>query len=118
MSDLVVLEVSGDVATRYCGKLFAEHGARVISAFEPDNAHIGYGGAASAAYAAWLDSGKERSGGASAGMEPDLVIAGQAPADIARAEALVAKMSGAPFSSHSPGSASAGPTLPGAAAMV
>ena len=44
LSDLVVLEVSGDVATRYCGKLFAEHGARVVSAFEPDNAHIGYGG--------------------------------------------------------------------------
>jgi len=97
LSDLVVLEVSGDVATRYCGKLFAEHGARVISAFEPDNAHIGYGGAASAAYAAWLDSGKERSGGASAGMEPDLVIAGQAPADIACAEALVAKMKRRPL---------------------
>src|SRR5207344_1353119 len=76
---------------------FAEHSARVVSAFEPDNAHIGYGGAASAAYAAWLDNGKERSGGVPAGVQPDLVIAGQAPADIAHAEALVAKMKRRPL---------------------
>lgn len=97
LSDLVVLEVSGDVATRYCGKLFAEHGARVVSCHEPDNTHIGYGGAASAAYAVWLDNGKELSGGVPGGLEPDLVIAGQTPADIAHAETLIAKMKRRPL---------------------
>lgn len=97
LSDLVVLEVSGDVATRYCGKLFAEHGAHVLSAFVPDNAHVGYGGTASSAYAAWLDDGKEQSEGVPADVAPDLVIAGQAPADVARAEALVATMKRRPL---------------------
>lgn len=97
LSDLVVLEVSGDVATRYCGKLFAEHGARVVSAFQPDNARIGYGGSASAAYAAWLDSGKEQVVTLPSGLEPQLVIAGQTPADIVRAEALVAGMKRRPL---------------------
>jgi crotonobetainyl-CoA:carnitine CoA-transferase CaiB-like acyl-CoA transferase len=97
LSDLVVVEVSGDVATRYSGKLFAEHGARVVSAFQPDNSHIGYGGAASAAYAAWLDDGKERASAVSGLPEPDLVIAGQAPSDIARAEAVIAGMKRRPL---------------------
>lgn len=90
LSDLVVVETSGDVATRYCGKLFAEHGARVIQAYRPDPASAGYGAAASAAYAAWLDSGKQKADGVPDGVEPDLVIGGQTPDDIARAEALVA----------------------------
>ena len=88
LANLVVLETSGDVATRYCGKLFAEHGARVIQTYRPDDRHIGYGGAASRAYAAWLDAGKEQSSAADA--QPDLVIAGQNAADIEVAEALVA----------------------------
>jgi crotonobetainyl-CoA:carnitine CoA-transferase CaiB-like acyl-CoA transferase len=87
LSDLIVFEVSGDVATRYCGKLFAAHGARVIQTYRPDNAHIGYGGVASEAYAAWLDLGKERV--LPAGIAPDLVIAGQTPEEIARAETFV-----------------------------
>jgi crotonobetainyl-CoA:carnitine CoA-transferase CaiB-like acyl-CoA transferase len=88
LADLVVLETSGDVATRYCGKLFAEHGARVIQTYRPDDSRIGYGGAASRAYAAWLDAGKEQ--GSAADVQPDLVIAGQDTADIDAAEALVA----------------------------
>ena len=60
LSDLVVLEVSGDIATRYCGKLFAAHGARVVQTYTPDDRAIGYGGAATAAYAAWLDAGKHQ----------------------------------------------------------
>lgn len=82
----VVLEVSGDVATRYSGKLFAEHGADVVQAYTPDNRHIGRGGVASQAYAAWLDAGKRRMNGAAA--PPDVIIAGQYPDDIARAERL------------------------------
>src|SRR5580698_9551908 len=87
LSDLVVVECSGDVATRYCGKLFAAHGARVIQTFRPDNRHAGYGGRASEAYAAWLDMGKEQADALPAST--DLVIAGQYPGDIARAEDLV-----------------------------
>ena len=90
LSDLIVAEISGDIATRYCGKLFAEHGARVIQTYQPDNAHAGYGGAATEAYAAWLDNGKERAAALPAGIEPDLVIAGQMPDDIARAETFAA----------------------------
>lgn len=88
LADLVVIEASGDVATRYCGKLFAEHGARVIQAYRPDNRHIGYGGVASRAYATWLDAGKEQT--EATDVQPDLVIAGQYGPDIAAAEALVA----------------------------
>jgi crotonobetainyl-CoA:carnitine CoA-transferase CaiB-like acyl-CoA transferase len=87
LSDLVVVERSGDVATRYCGKLFATHGARVIQTFRPNNRRAGYGGRASEAYAAWLDMGKEPA--ESPPARADLVIAGQYPADIARAEGLV-----------------------------
>ena len=88
LSDLVVVECSGDVATRYCGKLFAAHGARVIQTFSPDNSHVGYGGHASEAYGAWLDMGKERA--ETPPENADLVIAGEYPGDIARAETLVA----------------------------
>lgn len=95
LANLVVLETSGDVATRYCGKLFAEHGARVIQTYRPDDRHIGYGGAASRAYAAWLDAGKEQSSAADA--QPDLVIAGQNGPDVAAAETLVAGFSRRPL---------------------
>src|SRR5271157_3286425 len=89
LADLVVVELCGDVATRYCGKLFAEHGARVIQLYRPDHRRADYGGKASAAYAAWLDNGKEPAAAMPAGVEPDLVIAGQTPAEIAPAEAFV-----------------------------
>ena len=93
LSDLVVLEVSGDIATRYCGKLFAAHGARVVQTDTPDDRAIGYGGAATAAYAAWLDAGKHQG----APVTADLVIAGQTAADIAASEALVAGMTPRPL---------------------
>ncbi|MFL5257071.1 MAG: CoA transferase [Rhodopila sp.] len=96
LSDLVVLEVSGGVATRYCGKLFAAHGARVMQAYQPDNRDIGYGGPATAAYAAWLDAGKQHAS-ADAPPRADLVIAGQTPADTEAAEALVAGMTPRPL---------------------
>lgn len=95
LSDLVVVETSGDIATRYCGKLFAAHGARVIQTYRPDNRRVGYGGPASDAYGAWLDRGKEQ-----AEAPPDrvdLVVAGQYPDDIARGEALVARVARRPL---------------------
>ena len=96
LADLVVVEASGDVATRYCGKIFAEHGARVIQAHRPENTRLAYGGPSAVAYAAWLDHGKERAEAVPAGLAVDLVIAGQTPGDVAKAEALVATLAGKP----------------------
>jgi crotonobetainyl-CoA:carnitine CoA-transferase CaiB-like acyl-CoA transferase len=96
LSDLVVLEVSGNIATRYCGKLFAAHGARVLQTYHPDNTGAGYGGTATAAYAVWLDHGKDTS--ATLPIPPaDLVIAGQTAAEIAAAEAMIAGMTPRPL---------------------
>ena len=60
LAALTVLEYPDSIAIRYCGKLFAVHGARVIQAAEPSALALGYGGAASDAFAAWLDHGKAR----------------------------------------------------------
>ena len=87
LSGLTVLEYPGGVATRYCGRLFAAHGATVLQAAPPDETGVGYGGRASRAYARWLDSGKQlvpRAGG-----KVDLVLAGQTPAAVERADAAL-----------------------------
>ena len=89
LADLTILEMAGDIATRYCGKLFAAHGARVIAVGARDDARLAYGGASAAAYAAWLAYGKEQVGEMPADIIPDLVISGQTQADIGRAEAIV-----------------------------
>jgi crotonobetainyl-CoA:carnitine CoA-transferase CaiB-like acyl-CoA transferase len=60
LAALTVLEYPDSIAIRYCGKLFAAQGARVIQAAEPSVAGAGYGGAASDAFGAWLDHGKAR----------------------------------------------------------
>ena len=96
LAGLVVVEAGGDVATRYCGKMFAEHGARVIQAYRPENGRLAYGGPSAAAYAAWLDHGKERSATVPAGLAVDLVIAGQSPGEVAKAEGLAAGLAGGP----------------------
>jgi crotonobetainyl-CoA:carnitine CoA-transferase CaiB-like acyl-CoA transferase len=100
LDGLVVLELPGGVATRYCGKLFAAQGARVIQTCPSVNEGLAYGGATAAAYGAWLDAGKEQAGvehpgGLPEGVVPDVVIAGQSPADVAVAEAAVARIGGA-----------------------
>ncbi len=97
LADLSVLELSGDIATRYCGKMFAAHGARVVSAYAPANGRLAYGGASAEAYAAWLDVGKEMAGAIPAGFAPDVVIAGQNLSDIAAAERIVAGLPGRPL---------------------
>jgi crotonobetainyl-CoA:carnitine CoA-transferase CaiB-like acyl-CoA transferase len=90
LEGLRILEASGAVAARYCGRLFAQLGAEVVSEGRRDDAHIGYAGALGEAYGRWLDQRKTpRSPGASwAGF--DLVIAGLAPADVAAAQARLA----------------------------
>ena len=91
LSGLTIVEVPGGVATRYCGHLFAAHGATVLQIGEPAATAIGYGGAGSEAYARWLDAGKTRIAGWSdaLGKQVDLVIAGQDHASVAGADAAL-----------------------------
>jgi crotonobetainyl-CoA:carnitine CoA-transferase CaiB-like acyl-CoA transferase len=88
LAGLRVLEASGDVAVRYCARLFVQLGADVSTAIESDDARIGFAGEAGRAYGRWLDQGKARTSSdvAKAGAW-DLVIAGQDAAVIAAAEA-------------------------------
>ncbi len=92
LAGLTILECPDGVATRYCGRLFAAHGATVLQAGPPDATGVGYGGSASAAYAAWLDHGKRpvtRDLGQALGQAVDLVIAGQNPGDVAAVDAAL-----------------------------
>ena len=75
LAGLTVVEYPDSIAIRYCAKLFAVHGARVIQAAEPPPVPVGYGGAASEAFAAWLDHGKAQPSASDAG-HADLVISG------------------------------------------
>ena len=91
LAGLRVLEASGDVAVRYCGRLFAPQGAEVASAIAGDDARIGFAGEAGRAYGRWLDEGKARiDAGAARGGAWDLVIAGQDVEAVAAAEAAYA----------------------------
>ena len=55
LTGLSVLELPGDVATRYCGRLLAWAGATVTAVGERRDERIGYGGSGGAAYGSWLD---------------------------------------------------------------
>lgn len=83
LSGLTIIEVGGGVATRYCGHLFAAHGATVLQVGSRETTGVGFGGAGSEAYARWLDAGKLTVDGGlipaleKTGKGADLVIAGQ-----------------------------------------
>lgn len=77
LAGLTVLEHPDSVAIRYCGKLLAAHGARVIQTAEPSQTGVGYGGAASKAFAAWSDHGKAQQSASESGRA-DLVISSDA----------------------------------------
>jgi crotonobetainyl-CoA:carnitine CoA-transferase CaiB-like acyl-CoA transferase len=87
LKGLRVLEASGDVAVRYCGRLFAQLGAEVLTVIDADDARIGFAGEAGRAFGRWLDQGKVRAAAGEAGGAFDLVIAGQDAAAVAAAEA-------------------------------
>lgn len=96
LAGLRVLEHSGDVATRYCGRLFAAWGAEVIRIAHGDDARVGYAGEAGRAYGAWLDQRKTVIADYS-GVGPfDLIISGQDGAVIEAAEAFRAAQPGRP----------------------
>ena len=88
LAGLTVLEHSGDVATRYCGRLFAAWGARVVRIGPSDDNRLGYAGEAGRAYGAWLDQRKTVVDDAAAEGPFDLIIAGQDRGDVAAAEAF------------------------------
>jgi crotonobetainyl-CoA:carnitine CoA-transferase CaiB-like acyl-CoA transferase len=90
LSDLTVLEVGGDVAVRYCGRLFARLGATVTRIGDDDDTRLGQGGAAGAAFGQWLDQGKTRAAAAGGGC--DLVVGGQTPGEAVAARALAARV--------------------------
>jgi crotonobetainyl-CoA:carnitine CoA-transferase CaiB-like acyl-CoA transferase len=94
LADFSILELPGDVSTRYCGRLFAQLGARVVKLGGEDDRRIGYAGEAGEAFGRWLDAGKV-SNDAPAGAF-DLVIAGQDRAAVAEAESLIAGMKARP----------------------
>ena len=82
LEGLNIIEIPDGVAVRYCGRLFATHGATVTQAGAPRTTGIGFGGAASDGYATWLDDGKHRidavfAAALGAVRRPDLIIAGQ-----------------------------------------
>jgi hypothetical protein len=90
LEGLRILEASGQVAVRYCGRLFAQLGAEVATAIEADDALIGYAGELGEAYGRWLDQDKRPPDQAPDWSGFDLVIAGQDAAAIAAAQATLA----------------------------
>lgn len=99
LSHLTVLEHSGDVAARYCGRLMAHWGARVVRLAGADDGRLGYSDQAGRAYGAWLDEAKTVAPADAElnGLGPfDLVIAGQYDADLAAARRLRAELPGTP----------------------
>src|SRR6185312_14517448 len=89
LAGIAIAEIGGEVATRYCARLFAQLGAEVWRAAGEDGS--------SALYGAWLDQDKRVVATPEAALAAldasaagrKLVICGQTPARIAAAEALV-----------------------------
>ena len=89
LAGIGVAELGGDIAVRYCGRLFARLGATVVRASDggaPIDSHL----------AEWLDQGKQTVGSAgealaalgAAEVDYPLIVAGQTKAEVTRAEAL------------------------------
>jgi crotonobetainyl-CoA:carnitine CoA-transferase CaiB-like acyl-CoA transferase len=96
LGGLNVIEYGDSVASRYCGHLFAANGADVNQIGTPDVANAGYGGAASRAYADWLDAGKRRVTDFAAAARAcdgkvDLIIAGLDAATITAADQAIGR---------------------------
>jgi crotonobetainyl-CoA:carnitine CoA-transferase CaiB-like acyl-CoA transferase len=90
LAGLQVIEASGEIATRYCGRLLAVLGASVARvAHDPSGERQ-----PDPLFGAWLDQGKTLAASldaalAEAGRTRTLVIAGQQAADVAAAEAAL-----------------------------
>ena len=101
LAGVCVIEQPDSVAIRYAGHLLAALGARVLQAGVPEATGVGYGGAASTAYAAWLDAGKQVCADLPAALAAapavQLVIAGPGAAQVEAADAALQALSAAPL---------------------
>ncbi|MHC1950433.1 hypothetical protein IF803_39765 [Bradyrhizobium sp. UFLA06-06] len=85
LSVLTIPEAPDGVATGYCGRLFAAHGATVLQIWPPNAAGLVYGGAGSEPVGRWLDAGKRRIGDdpaharSQASKDVDLILTRQYP---------------------------------------
>jgi len=90
LAGIAVAELGGEIATRYVGRLFAQHGAKVVRVADAGGEPL------APLFAAWLDEGKRLVGEPTAalaeleGAEKRLAIAGQNRQAIAAAAALLA----------------------------
>jgi crotonobetainyl-CoA:carnitine CoA-transferase CaiB-like acyl-CoA transferase len=93
-----VLDIGGDIATRYCGRLMARLGASVSRVANPPSHADSATCAAERTFNAWLDEGKFATADlASALSDPaaiDVVIAGQTPAEVQAVDATLAAWGG------------------------
>ena len=98
LAGIAVVEFGADVGVRYCGRLFAALGARVLRGVERrEDAGLGFGGAAGEAYGLWLDEGKAACSPAEQlGSPCQLVVGGQDRASITAAERFAAAHSDRP----------------------
>lgn len=97
LSRFTVLECGGDVAVRYCGRMFARLGARVVRLADDDDRRIGYAGAAGEAFGRWLDQDKTRLAPSAAPEGAfDLVLCGQDADGVERGQAVLGRLSGSP----------------------
>ncbi|WP_439814879.1 CoA transferase [Zavarzinia sp. CC-PAN008] len=95
LAGLKVIELSGGIAARYCGRLLAGFGADVVrigSAASGDR-DIGLGGDAGEAFGAWLDAGKRQAPDADTalallGGSAGLIVAGPDADALAKGEAV------------------------------
>src|ERR1700753_535157 len=86
LAGLRVVEAGGEVATRYCGRLYARLGASVVQIGDRANDPVSHPGAAGRAFAAWLDEGKTTAPDLAAALaslkgaeDRALVIGGETP---------------------------------------
>ena len=86
LAGLRVVEAGGEVATRYCGRLYARLGRSVVQVGDRTNDPVSHPGAAGRAFAAWLDEGKTTAPDLAAALaslkgveDKSLVIGGQTP---------------------------------------
>lgn len=99
LSGLCVVEGEGDVATRYCARLYACLGAQVVQVRDRSLDRTDRPGAAGRVFGAWLDEGKVIAPDLGAALESlgeaagrTLVIAGLTPRDIRVVDADLADM--------------------------
>jgi crotonobetainyl-CoA:carnitine CoA-transferase CaiB-like acyl-CoA transferase len=101
LTGLRAVEATGEIATRYCGRLLSRLGANVVQVGDRSADPVNQVGEAARAYNAWLDEGKQIAPDlqtALASVEgargPVLVIAGQTPDDVRAVDRALAARPG------------------------